>query len=51
MIFAQENGRKMPKEDKIFAISGRAKALIAKEGKEKVVNATIGSLLDDEGIW
>ncbi len=49
MIFAQENGRKMPKEDKIFAISGRAKALIAKEGKEKVVNATIGSLLDDEG--
>lgn len=49
MIFAQENGRKMPKEDKIFAISGRAKAQIAKEGKDAVINATIGSLLDDQG--
>lgn len=49
MVFAQENGRKMPKEDKIFAINGRAKAKIAEEGKAAVVNATIGSLLDDEG--
>lgn len=49
MIFAQENGRKMPKEDKIFAISGRAKARIAAEGKAAVVNGTIGALLDDNG--
>jgi len=49
MIFAQENGRQMPKEDKIFAISGRAKAMIAKKGKDAVINATIGSLLDDNG--
>lgn len=49
MIFAQENGRQMPKEDKIFAISGKAKAMIAEKGKDAVVNATIGSLLDDNG--
>lgn len=47
MIFAQENNRKMPKEDKIFAISGKAKAMIQEKGKEAVVNATIGALLDD----
>ena len=39
----------LPKEDKIFGISNRAKAMIAKEGKDKVVNATIGALLDDNG--
>lgn len=49
MIFASQNGREIPKEDKIFGISNRAKAMIAQEGKEKVVNATIGALLDDEG--
>ena len=49
MLFAQENGRTIPKEDKIFAINGRAKAMIAEQGKENVVNATIGALLDDEG--
>lgn len=49
MIFASQNGRKIPKEDKIFGISNRAKAKAAKEGKDKVVNATIGSLLDDDG--
>ncbi len=49
MLFAQENGRTIPKEDKIFAINGRAKAMIAAEGKENVVNATIGALLDDSG--
>ena len=47
MIFAAGQGRNIPKEDKIFGISSRAKAMIAKEGKEKVVNATIGALLDD----
>lgn len=43
------NGRKIPKEDKIFGISGRAKAAIDKYGKDQVINATIGTLLDDEG--
>lgn len=47
--FAAYNGRVVPKEDKIFGISGRAKAAIAKNGKENVINATIGALLDDEG--
>ncbi len=49
MIFASKNGRNIPLEDKIFGISNRAKAMMAKEGKDKVVNATIGALLDDEG--
>ncbi|MBR5129382.1 MAG: aminotransferase class I/II-fold pyridoxal phosphate-dependent enzyme [Firmicutes bacterium] len=49
MIFASKNGRNIPLEDKIFGISNRAKAMIEKEGKDKVVNATIGALLDDEG--
>ena len=48
-IMAQANGRKIPKEDKIFGISTRAKAMIAEKGKENVVNATIGALLDDRG--
>ncbi len=47
--FAAYNGRVIPTEDKIFGISGRAKAAIAKKGKENVINATIGALLDDEG--
>lgn len=47
--FAAYNGRVVPKEDKIFGISGRAKAAIAKKGKENVINATIGALLDDDG--
>ena len=49
LIFAAEQGRTIPKEDKIFGISNRAKARIAEEGKENVVNATIGALLDDDG--
>lgn len=48
-ILARSNGRKIPQEDKIFGISNRAKAMIAERGKDKVVNATIGALLDDEG--
>ena len=48
-ILAQENGRTIPSEDTIFAVSGRANAMIAKEGKDKVCNATVGMLLDDEG--
>lgn len=49
MIFAAQHGREIPKEDKIFGINNRAKAMIAEKGKDKVVNATIGALLDDNG--
>lgn len=48
-ILAKQNGRNIPLEDKIFGISNRAKKMIAEEGADKVINATIGSLLDDEG--
>ena len=49
MIFVRENGRTIPKEDKIFAISNRAKEAIAKYGKDNVINGTVGALYDDEG--
>ncbi len=49
MFFASQNGRDIPKEDKIFGISNRAKAMIDRVGRENVVNATIGALLDDDG--
>ena len=49
MIMAAANGRAIPKEDTIFGISRRANAMIDEVGAEKVVNATIGALLDDEG--
>ena len=49
LIFASQQGRIIPREDKVFGINNRAKAMIAKEGKEKVVNATLGVLLDDNG--
>lgn len=48
-ILARKNGRNIPKEDKIFGISSRAKKMIADRGADKVINATIGSLLDDNG--
>ena len=48
-ILARKNGRKIPKEDKAFGASNRAKAMIAEQGADKVINATIGSLLDDDG--
>lgn len=49
LILARENGRTIPKEDKIFGISNRAKAAIREKGREAVVNGTIGALMDDEG--
>jgi len=49
MKFAQENNRTIPVADKVFALSGRAKAAIAKYGKDEVVDATLGALLDDNG--
>ena len=45
-ILARENGRKIPREDRIFGISNRAKAAIAEKGRDKVINGTIGALLD-----
>lgn len=49
MFFAQKNGRTIPKEDKIFSISNRAKEMAARVGKDKVINGTIGALMDDDG--
>ena len=48
-ILAKQNGRNIPLEDKIFGISSRAKKMIAEKGADSVINATIGSLLDDDG--
>lgn len=48
-IMAAQNGRDIPDEDKIFGISSRANKMIKERGKDAVVNATIGALLDDEG--
>lgn len=49
MGMAAGNGRTIPKEDKVFGISGRAKEAALREGKDAVINATIGALLDDDG--
>ena len=49
MGFVKENGRVIPVADKVFALSGRAKAAAAARGKEAVVNGTVGALLDDNG--
>lgn len=49
MILAQENNRVIPKEDKIFALNNMAKKMIAEQGKDAVINATIGALLLDNG--
>ncbi|WP_202931092.1 pyridoxal phosphate-dependent aminotransferase [Aminipila terrae] len=48
-IMAQQNGRNIPLEDKIFGISRLANEMIAEKGEKAVTNATIGALLDDEG--
>src|SRR5665648_693037 len=48
-IMAKQNGRNIPLEDKIFGISRLAKEMIAQKGKDAVINAVIGSLLDDDG--
>lgn len=48
MSFIKENGRTIPVADKVFALNGRAKAAIAEKGKDAVVNAAVGALLDDK---
>ena len=35
--------------DPIFKVSGMAKKRIAEIGKENVINATLGALMDDDG--
>ena len=47
-IFAAQQGRKIPKEDKNFSVNNRAKAMIAEKGKDAVVNSTLGVLLDEK---
>ncbi len=49
MSFVKENGRVIPVADKVFSLNGRAKAATAARGKENVINAVIGALLDDNG--
>ena len=46
---AAYNGREIPKEDKVFAASGKALDAVAKYGQAEVINATVGALYDDEG--
>jgi aromatic-amino-acid transaminase len=48
-VMAKQNGRNIPLEDKIFGINRLAKEMIEEKGKDAVVNATVGSLLDDQG--
>ncbi len=48
-IMAEQNSRVISGDDKIFGINKLAQDMAAKEGKDKVINATIGSLLDDDG--
>ena len=48
-IMAEENARSISGTDKIFGVNKKAQKMIAKVGKEKVANATVGSLLDEEG--
>ena len=43
------NGREIPKEDKVFAASGKALDAVEKYGAAEVINATVGALYDDEG--
>ena len=41
------NGREIPKEDKVFAASGKALDAVEKYGAADVINATVGALYDD----
>lgn len=46
---AASHARGKRADDNIFAANGRAIALADRIGKDKVINGTVGSLLDDEG--
>ena len=49
LVFADGNDRELNFTDKIFGISNKAQEMAAREGKDKVIDATIGALLDDNG--
>lgn len=49
MTFTRKSAPLTPIEDNVFAIVRMAKKDIAENGPENVVNATIGSLYDEEG--
>lgn len=46
---AAYNGREIPKEDKVFAASGKALDAVEKYGADNVINSTVGALYDDKG--
>ena len=48
MRFVKEEVNTTPIEDTVFAIVKKAKAAIAELGEDKVINATIGSLYDED---
>ena len=48
-IMAEENQRTISGEDKIFGINKLAQDMANEIGHDKVANATVGSLLDDDG--
>ena len=48
-LCAEGNGRVITGKDKIFGISTLAKEAVARDGRENVINATIGALIDDQG--
>lgn len=47
--FIKENVNDQPIVDNVFKISALANEAIARDGKENVINATIGSLFDESG--
>lgn len=49
LVFAQYNNRELSFADKIFGIAGKAGEAAAKVGKENIIDATIGALIDDNG--
>ena len=49
MSFVKQNVNKAPIEDTVFAIVKKAKEAKAAIGAEQVVDATIGSLYNEEG--
>ena len=49
MSVAAAQARGKSSEDKIFGANNRATALADKIGADKVINGTVGSLLDEEG--
>lgn len=51
MNFVKESVNQTPIVDTVFSIVAKAKEAKAKVGSENVVDATIGSLYDEEELW